>query len=182
MIVGIAGGSASGKTTFSKRLAEMLCEESVLEIHMDAYFKEPKDRPTAIAPVTGKPYRDDNHPMSFELSRLKQNLKEAAESGKYQVIVVEGLLTLWDQEIYDQLDLRLFVDCQADERIVRRLKRNMTWGLTYDEIADVYLDMVRYRHNEYVEPGKWRADFILNGSFFSEKALEALVLYIRSML
>ena len=96
-------------------------------------------------------------------------------------MIVEGLLTLWEEEIYKQLDLKLFVDCRPDERVVRRLKRNMTWGLTFDQIADVYLDMVRYRHEEFVEPTKWRADFMLNGSNPSPKVIEMIVVYIKSM-
>ena len=182
MVIGIAGGSASGKSTFSGKLAEALQDLQVMELHMDAYFKAPEERPLAAAPVGGKIYRDDNHPLTCDLPRLEQDLAAAVNSGQYQVIIVEGLLTLWDENIQDRLDLRLFVDCPPDERIVRRLKRNMTWGLSFDEIADVYLDLVRYRHNEYVEPTKWKADFIVNGSHFSPRALDMLALYIRSMI
>ena len=182
IIVGIAGGSASGKSTFSKELAEALDGIRVHELHMDAYFKAPEERPVGEAPVTGKRYRDDNHPATVDMPGLKRDLEAAAESGKYQVIILEGLLTLWEKEICDRLDLRLYVECRPDERIVRRLRRNMGWGLSFDEISDVYLDLVRYRHDEYVEPSKWRADFILNGSNPSKRALEAVVLYIRSLL
>lgn len=174
-LVGITGGSASGKTTFSGKLAEALTGLRVLELHMDTYFKPKEERPVVNAPFTGLPYLDDNHPNSFALPKLKEDLAAAIQSGEYQVILIEGLLTLWDREIVDQLDLKLFIECRADERIVRRLKRNMTVrGLSFDEIANVYLDMVRYRHDEYVEPSKWRADLILNGSIFSEKALKII--------
>lgn len=180
-IIGIAGGSASGKSTLSGCLAEALKDLRVLELHMDSYFKDPEERPSAAAPVTGRIYRDDNHPLTVDLEGLKRDLQAAVDGSKYQIVIVEGLLVLWDEEIYRQLDLRLFVDCRPDERIVRRLKRNMGWGLSFDEIADVYLDLVRYRHDEYVEPCRWRADFVLNGSNPSPKALEAMVLYIRSL-
>lgn len=180
-LVGITGGSASGKTTFSGKLTEALGDLRVLELHMDTYFKPKEERPVVNAPFTGKPYLDDNHPNSFALPQLKQDLAEAIRSGDYQVILIEGLLTLWDTEIADQLDLRLFIECRADERIVRRLRRNMAVrGLSFDEIADVYLDMVRYRHDEYVEPSKWRADFILNGSNFSERALKIIADTVRA--
>jgi uridine kinase len=86
----------------------------------------------------------------------------------YDVVIVEGLLTLWDDNICELLDLKLFVDCKSDERIVRRIKRNIQWGQTFDQITEVYLDMVRFRHEEYVEPSKWRADIIINGSKFSD--------------
>ena len=120
---------------------------------MDAYFKPEGDRPTATG-RTGRSYRDDNNPESFDLPRLRRDVSDAAENGSCRVLIVEGLLTLWDCGLYEQLDLRLFVDCRADERIVRRLKRNMQWGYTFDEIADVYLDLVRTeaRHVCRAEP------------------------------
>lgn len=98
---------------------------------MDSYFKPEEELPLAEAPITGKIYRDYNHPSSFYMDQLKAELSEAAESEKYQVIIVEGLLVLWDQDIRGMLDLKVFIDCKADERIVRRLKRNMKWGLSF---------------------------------------------------
>lgn len=178
-IVGIAGGSASGKTTICNSLEASLSGLRVTVIHMDSYFKPEEERPYSQAPVTGRMYVDDNHPLTMDLPGLDKDLARIAESDQYDVILVEGLLTLWDQEIYNKLDLKLFVDCRADERIVRRLKRNMQWGLSFDQVADVYLDLVRYRHDEYVEPSKWRADFILNGSKPSDTALQMISGYIR---
>lgn len=180
-VIGIAGGSASGKSTFSEKLKEALCGVEVLELHMDSYFKPESERQMVEAPISGKVYRDDNHPSSFDLEELKSDLSKALRDGQTEVVIIEGLLTLWDQDIYNQLDLRLFVECRADERIVRRLKRNMKRGLKFDEIADVYLDFVRYRHDEYVEPTKWRADFIINGSNFSDKAIKIIVNYVKGM-
>jgi len=180
-IIGIAGGSASGKSTFSKNLREVFAGMKVTELHMDSYFKPAGERPVAKAPITGKEYMDDNHPLTMDLPKLKQDMTNIIQEGSCQILIIEGLLTLWDDEIYEQLDLKLFVDCRPDERIVRRLKRNMTWGLTFDEIANVYLDMVRYRHDEYVEPTKWRADFILNGSNPSPKVLDMIVTYVKSV-
>lgn len=70
----------------------------------------------------------------------------------------------------------------ADERIVRRLKRNMQWGYTFDEIADVYLDLVRTRHDMYVEPSRWKADLVINGSGCTDNALAVLASYHRTQL
>ena len=182
VVIGIAGGSASGKTTFAGNLKKSLQGIEVLELSMDSYFKPEAERPVAEATIAGKMYRDDNHPDSFDLRKLKQDLSQAIRDGRFQVVILEGLLTLWDKEIYEQLDLRLFVDCKEDERIVRRLRRNMNWGLPFEEIAEFYLDIVRYRHNEYVEPTKWRADFILNGSNPSEKALQMIAQYVKSLI
>lgn len=180
-VIGIAGGSASGKTTYSNTLSEALAPLEVKVFHMDAYFKAPELRPQAPGPVTGVVYRDDNHPNTMELSRLAKDLEEEIKQGQFQVIIVEGLLPLWEESIVKQLDLKLFIDCRQDERIVRRLKRNMAQrGLSFDEIAEVYLDLVRYRHDEYVEPTRWRADLVINGSKWSDQATEMIVAWVRS--
>lgn len=180
--IGIAGGSAGGKSTFAQRLQAALSDLEVLLLPMDAYFKPEGDRPTATG-RTGRSYRDDNNPESFDLPRLRRDVSDAAENGSCRVLIVEGLLTLWDCGLYEQLDLRLFVDCRADERIVRRLKRNMQWGYTFDEIADVYLDLVRTRHDMYVEPSPdGRRTLVINGSGCTDNALAVLASYIRTQL
>ncbi len=159
-IIGIAGGSASGKSTFTDALAEKLGGISTKVFHMDDYFKPHDELPRSMSPISGKIYADYNHPDSFYLDRLRRDLAAADADA----VIVEGLLVLWDTDIRWMLDLKIFVDCPADERIVRRLRRNMTWGLTFDEIVEVYLDLVRFRHGEYVEPSKMYADLTVNGS------------------
>lgn len=178
-VIGIAGGSASGKSTFSDSLEKELQNLRTQTFHMDKYFKPKENRPITEAPITGKIYMDDNHPETVDLAKLKEDFFAVLED-QYDVIIIEGLLTLWDKDIHQACDLKLFVDCKADERIVRRIRRNMTWGLTYDQITDVYLDMVRYRHDEYVEPTKWRADLILNGSLPIRQALDIIACYIKT--
>ncbi|MFZ2538442.1 MAG: AAA family ATPase [Oscillospiraceae bacterium] len=178
-IVGIAGGSASGKTTFCSILEKELCEFNLKIFHMDDYFKPNEERPFVESPITGKMYVDDNQPETIDIARLKLDLQSALET-EYELIVIEGLFTLWDKEIYSKLDLKLYVDCKPDERIVRRIKRNLGWGLTFDEITTVYLDMVRYRHDEYVEPTKWKADIILNGSNLSTQSVCVITNFIKT--
>ena len=179
-VIGIAGGSASGKTTFSKMLEESLAPLRVKVFHMDAYFKPKELRPQSPAPVSGKVYMDDNHPLTMDLAKLAKDFEREISTRENQVIIIEGLLTLWDEEICKRLDLKLFVDCRADERIVRRLKRNMQWNQTFEQISAVYLDLVRYRHDEYVEPSRWRADFVLNGSSPSDLTLRMIVEWVKS--
>jgi len=178
-VIGIAGGSAGGKTTFAEALCNALGNRHVHILHMDSYFKPDKQRPQSRSPITGKVYTDDNHPLTMDLPKLAGDLAKLIAECKHRVIIVEGLLTLHDPAIYEQLDLKLFVDCRADERIVRRLRRNMNYGQNFEQISDVYLDLVRYRHDEFVEPSKWRADFILNGSTPSDTALELIANYVK---
>jgi len=109
-IVGIAGGSASGKSTFTEALKTALDGLALMVIHMDAYFKPSDQRPYSTAPVTGKQYVDDNHPLTMDLPKLAVDLDNAISQKQYEIIIVEGLLTLWDDAICEKLDLKLFVD------------------------------------------------------------------------
>jgi uridine kinase len=177
--IGIAGGSASGKSTLCDLLEKELRQYKTKVFHMDDYFKAEEDRPYSKAPITNTSYIDDNHPDTIDFSKLYSDLSIALNSDS-DFVILEGLFVLWEEEICSKLDLKLFVDCRPDERIVRRLRRNMAWGLTFDEISNVYLDLVRYRHDEYVEPTKWKADLIINGSNASPHALNAILGIIKN--
>ena len=125
---------------------------------------------------------DFNHPDAIDWLRLKEDLFVA----KKEIVILEGLFAFTDNDIYQKLDLKLYVDCQSDERIVRKLKRYREDVFTTEDIfgwlSDYNLDVVRYRHDEYVELSKWRADMILNGSIPSDKALDLVKVYILSMI
>ncbi len=176
LVVGIAGGTGSGKTTLCTRLVEALPGLNVCAMHMDAYFL--RVRPRMRAPITGIEYEDHNHPTSFDLDRLVSDLDARIRTAEAQVIIVEGLLTLHWAPLRERLDLGIFLDTPADERIVRRLRRNMAKGLEFDSIAAFYLDSVRYRHEEFVEPSRWHADLVLNGGCPSERALAVVADWI----
>ena len=175
-IIGIAGGTASGKSTFTDKLAEKLTADglSVRTIHMDHFFRPAEQRPHVASHISGKVYVDDNCPDTVDLDAFHAEFEAAVADEGADVVIAEGLLVLWDGKIKDRLGLRVFVDCAADERIVRRLRRNMEWGLTFDQISSVYLDMVRFRHEQYVEPTKWTADIIVNGAGDTSKAAEMI--------
>mgnify|MGYP005855831847 CR=1 FL=1 len=178
LVVGIAGGSASGKTTLCEHLVHALGGLRVVMLPMDRYFREVK--PMMVAPFTRAVYEDHNHPDSFDLAALVRDLDALLTRGEPpQVVIVEGLLTLQNDEIRSRLDLRIFLDAQSDERIVRRLKRNMAQGMDFDQIADFFLDSVRYRHQEFVEPSRWHADIVLNGSNPAQRGLELVAEWVR---
>ncbi|MFA6948341.1 MAG: hypothetical protein WCQ72_05120 [Eubacteriales bacterium] len=163
-IIGIAGGSCSGKTTLTGRLEQEFKANGFKTevLHMDAYFKNPT--PTAIAPITRVEYPEHNHPDSFRLDDFYADIDRAA-SGGGDILIIEGLLVLYLDRVREKLDLKVFVDLQSDERIIRRVKRFMRdRGQTLDEVASRYLDTVRYRHNEFVEPSRWHADIVVNGT------------------
>ncbi len=179
LIIGIAGGSASGKTTVCTRFEEKLNAFKLKTFHIDEYYKD--EKPFITAPITRIVYEDHNHPDAIDFCKFDADLLLATEED-FDIVIVEGLMALSRDEIREKLDYKIFVDCQADERIVRRLKRNMVWGLGFDEISSVYLDAVRYRHNEFVEPSKWHSDIIFNGSMMSKKAIDSVVKWIESQI
>ena len=179
LIVGIAGGSASGKTTLCEALCDALDELSVRVVHMDTYFLPIK--PRTRAPFTGTEWDDYNQPGSFDLETLRRDV-DALGLAEHppEVVLIEGLLTLQDDALRKKLDLRVFVDAPPDERIVRRLRRNMARGFAFDEIASYYLESVRWRHQEFVEPSRWHADLVFNGLYPSSTALDVLATWIRT--
>ncbi|MEI5906594.1 AAA family ATPase [Bacillus spongiae] len=171
ILIGIAGGSGSGKTTFCNKLASSLKGANVKAISTDHYFH--KVKPKANAPYNGRLYDDYDHPTSVDIVRLCNDIKEVCSSQKYNVVIIEGLMVLYFEEIRKQLDLKVFIDCPSDERLVRRLKRDISEE-TFDEITSEYLDLVRHRYNEFIEPTKWFADVIINGSNPSHKSIDVV--------
>ncbi len=171
-VVGIAGGSASGKTTFTAALVRLLEAGSpplrVEVLNMDRYFyRGAAGGPKFISPSTGKEMADNNHPESADNARLVTDLlaRRAAEDAP-DVLIVEGLMALHVPEIREQLNLRLFVELDADERALRRLLRDMSGarGNTDPQfITTYYRECARVGHARYVEPSRVHADLILRG-------------------
>lgn len=176
-IVGIAGGTCSGKSTSAERLEQRLADLKVVSIHMDKYFRQPFS--TTVAPITRKTYVEHNHPDVLELDRMYADFDEACASDA-DVVIIEGLFALHLDKIREKLNLKVFVDLKSDERIVRRIKRFMSFGQTMDEVTDRYLDTVRFRHDELIEPTRWHADLVLNGTLDMNKGVDLLETVVRA--
>lgn len=176
--VGIAGGTCSGKTTLTQKLESELSKEyKVSAFYMDRYFK--KEKPTVIAPITGIEYPEFNHPDSLELEQLKNDFESAinGENGE-NLVIIEGLFALYLDFIREKLDLKVFVDLRSDERLVRRIKRFTAMGNSFEDVTTRYIDTVRFRHDELIEPTRWHADIVLNG--IPNLGPEVLLTYIRA--
>lgn len=168
VIVGIAGGSASGKTTFAHALTDALAPLVVETVNLDRYFRrDDPDGPRFTRAATGETAFNANHPDSADNAQLVADLdarKEADDAP--DVMIVEGLMTLHVAEIRQRLDLKIFVELDADERALRRLLRDMNGGRGFAEpsaIAAYYLECARVGHARYVEPSRVHADLILRG-------------------
>ncbi|MBV9852488.1 MAG: hypothetical protein JO250_22715 [Armatimonadetes bacterium] len=172
IIVGIAGGSASGKSTFAAALANALAAGDpplrAETLAMDGYAVQDKSRgPCFVFSPTGETLFDWNHPEAFDDARLVADVEARVRAQDApDVLLVEGLMPLYLPSIRDRLDLRLFVELDADERALRRLLRDMAGGRASRDprfIADYYRESARVGHARYVEPSRVHADLILRG-------------------
>ena len=177
-VIGIAGGTCSGKSTLSDKLGQYYGDNCRV-FHMDAYFRKPFIK--TIAPITGVEYVEHNHPDALLLDEMCNDFYAELNSGKHKVVIIEGLFALYLPEIRNRLDLKIFVDLDSDERLVRRIKRFTERGQTFDEITSRYIDTVRFRHNELIEPTRWHADIVVNGNS-GEKTVDIIKTYVDSML
>ena len=173
-VVGISGGTCSGKSTIADRLKKILGEKyKVVVLHLDWYYKSPEMR--TVAPVTRIEYAEHNHPDCMDTDRIYKDL--AAASDENDVVIIEGLFALYFEELREKLDLKVFIDLQSDERIYRRIKRWID-RQSFDEIALRYLDTVRYRHDEFIEPTRWHADLVINGTLDANLGTSIIASYI----
>ena len=170
VIVGVGGGSASGKSTLADALAEALTERlrQVETFALDRYVREDREAgPHFVSPSTGERCFDWNHPDACDLGRLVADLDRLASAPDApDVLLVEGLMALHFPDLRRRLSLRLFVDLDADVRALRRLLRDMAGGRASRDpefIARYYLESARVGHARYVEPSRAHADLILRG-------------------
>lgn len=181
-VVAIAGGTCSGKSTLTDRLEahfSPLCK--TVAIHMDSYFK--KEPPKTIAPITRKEYVEHNHPDTLELERMFEDFQRlTAEGSEARLVLIEGLFALYLDKIRERADLKIFVDLPSDERLTRRIVKHMGWGQTYEQVTERYLDTVRFRHNELIEPTRWHADLVVNGTLDRSQAEQITECFIEKNL
>lgn len=136
-----------------------------------------------MAPITRKVYAEHNTPEALELERFYSDFAQACAPGSgHRLVLVEGLFALHLEAVRERADLKVFVDLESDERLARRIVKFMAWGDTYEQVTSRYLDSVRFRHNELVEPTRWHADLVLNGTLDSHKGVAVLEGYLRQQL
>ena len=197
-IIGIAGGSGSGKSTFARRLTERF-SDSVALVSCDNYYRAHDD-----IPLEERRKLNYDAPEALEFDLMVSHLRalkrgEAVDCPVYDfalhnrsdkilridpkpVIIVDGILILSDPALRETFDLRIYVEADADERILRRARRDMeVRGRHIDDIMEQYLTTVKPMHETYVEPSKKHADLILNGGM-NPVALEIVAGRVRDFL
>ena len=200
ILIGIAGGSGSGKTLVARTIVRELGSDRVVIMDQDSYYKNLED-----IPVRDRDHRNFDHPDAFDNDLLRRHVRELLAGrpiaqpiydysahrrlpetrhvGEHDVIVLEGILIFTDPELLSLMDIKLFIDADSDVRILRRLQRDIQErGRNFESVQRQYLDSVRPMHLEFVEPSKRYADLIVPEGAENEVALEAVVARVRAML
>ena len=178
-IIGIAGGSGSGKTTFTHKVLNLVNDSNVGLLHQDSYYLP---RPPTDLTINEEPNFD--HPAAFDWELLRSHL-EILKSGKQvetpvydykssrrtaktlpvgpcKILVVEGIFALWDESIRDLMDFKCYLHVESDIRFIRRLFRDLKdRARTLEDIIRQYYDTVRPMHNLYLEPTQQYADIVV---------------------
>lgn len=198
-VLGVAGGSASGKTTIINKIKEYFGNDIAVISH-DNYYKAHNDMP-----FEERCKLNYDHPDSFESERMAEDVRKlikgySIEMPVYdycshnrssetvtvepkQVIMLEGILVLENRELRDLMDIKIYVDTDADERLMRRIKRDMLErGRSIESILTQYSQTVKTMHEEFVEPSKKYADIIIPRGGENAPGLDMLTTYLTKML
>lgn len=198
-VLGVAGGSASGKTTIIKKVREYFGDDIAVISH-DNYYKAHDDMP-----FEERTKLNYDHPDSFESEKMAEDVRQlikgqpidmptydycvhnrAKETIRIEpktVIIMEGILILENRELRDLMDIKIYVDTDADERLMRRIKRDMLErARSIESILEQYTDTVKPMHEEFVEPSKRYADIIIPRGGENMPGIDMLITYLNKKL
>ncbi|TCS91300.1 uridine kinase [Keratinibaculum paraultunense] len=200
LLIGITGGTGSGKSTVSTEILKSIHEKNVAIIEQDSYYKDQSHLSFEERVKTNY-----DHPFAFDNDLLIQHLKDLLnrkpiEKPIYdferhtrkketitvypkEIIILEGILILADEEIRNLCDIKIFVDTDSDVRVIRRIERDMKErGRTLDSVINQYMTTVRPAHMQFVEPSKKHADIIIPEGGYNKVAIDIIVTKINSIL
>ena len=199
-IIGIAGGTGSGKTTVVKEIVNSLPKGSVVVIPQDSYYKD-----SSHVPVEERQFINFDHPDAFDWELLVKQIgmlregkaidqptysyitctrqSEVVHIEPKEVIIIEGIMALVNPELRELMDLKIFVDADADDRLIRLIRRDVIErGRTPETVISRYERIVKEMHWEFIEPTKKFADIIMPQGGHNTKAIQALQMSIRFFL
>ena len=200
LIIGIAGGTGSGKTTVVRKIMERLPQGEVGVISQDSYYKD-----SSHIPVEERQKINFDEPDAFDWDLLLDHLQQLSEGktinmptysyltctrqedivpmGPHDVVLVEGILVLTDERLREMMNIKVFVDADADERLIRVISRDcIERGRTPQMVIDRYESVLKPMHNMHIEPAKHFADLIIPQGGHNEVAINLLTDYIKSQL
>lgn len=200
LIIGIAGGTGSGKTTVVRKIVDTLPDNTVAVIPQDSYYNDQSHLPLEVRKKT-----NFDHPDAFEWPLLAHHIEElrqgrAVEQPTYSyitctrleetvhvephdVIIVEGIMALYDKKLRDLMDLKIFVDAEPDERLLRVIERDIAErGHPLEMLIDKYRNVLKPMHDEFIEPTKQYADIIIPNGGENVRAVAMMQMYILSAL
>ncbi|MDO5640473.1 MAG: uridine kinase [Neisseria sp.] len=200
IIIGVAGGSGSGKTTVSRAIYEHFSGHRITIIEQDYYYNDQTGLPPEVRRRQNYDHPDafDNDLMYRQLSCLRR--REAVDLPQYDyaadnraahtkrqppvdVIILEGILALYDEKIRSLMDIKLYVDTDADLRFIRRMQRDaIERGRSMESVVAQYINQVRPMHNQFVEPTKRHANIIIPFDEQNGVAVDVLIAKIGTIL
>lgn len=198
-VIGIAGGTGSGKTTVVKKIAEALPPHYVAVVPLDSYYNDTSemtdeerhainfDHPDAFDwKLLTKHVNDLRNGVAIEQPTysylLCNRLKETIHVEPKPVIIIEGIMTLLEKKLRDIMDLKIFVDTDPDERLIRNIQRDtIDRGRTVSMVVDRYLEVLKPMHEQFIEPTKRYADLIIPQGGENEKGIGILCRYIEGL-
>lgn len=200
MLIGIAGGTGSGKTSVAREITKNIAPENIIIIEQDNYYKDQIHLTMEQRVLTNY-----DHPNAFDMDLLHSHLtqllnRQAVDKPIYnfsehtralhterveprQVIILEGILVLEDSRLRDLMDIKIFVDTDADVRIIRRIVRDIEErGRSITSVVDQYLNVVRPMHMQFIEPTKKYADLIIPEGGKNQVAIDVLVAKVNDII
>lgn len=200
LIIGIAGGTGCGKTTVVKKILDTLPPDTVAVIPQDSYYNDQSHLPLEVRKKT-----NFDHPDAFEWPLLARHIEqlrkgEAIEQPTYsyitctrlqdtvhvephEVIIIEGIMALYDKRLRDLMDLKIYVDAGADERLLRVIERDIAErGHPLEMLITKYRNILKPMHDEFIEPTKQYADIIIPNGGENARAVAMMQMYILSAL
>ena len=198
-IIGIAGGTGSGKTTVVNKIAEALPPHYVAVVPLDSYYND-----TSEMTEEERHAINFDHPDAFDWKLLTKHINDlrngkAVEQPTYSyilcnrlketihveprpVIMIEGIMTLLNKKLRDMMDLKIFVDTDSDERLIRNIQRDVVErGRTVDMVINRYLDVLKPMHEQFSEPTKKYADIIIPQGGENKRGINIMCRYIESL-
>lgn len=200
LIIGIAGGTGCGKTTVVNQIVNELPENEVCVISQDSYYKD-----TSHLTYEERVKINFDHPQSIDFELLGKHLsalrkgetidqpvysfvehnrtKETIKTKPSKVMIVEGILILTNPEIRDMFDIKIYVHTDSDERLIRRLKRDIAErGRDMDEVLDRYQNTLKPMHQQFIDPTKEFADLIIPNNHYNNVAVDIVRTIIKERL